>query len=171
MPTNHVAAVRRFNRFYTQQIGVLNRTYLETPFSLPEARVLYELSHHRSPPTATQLSRELGIDPGYLSRLLRDFQRRGLIARETSRLDARLAHVSLSAKGRRAFAKLDRRTTADTRALVQRLPATRRRVAIDAMRQIESAFGEPEATAKSYTIRSQRPGDMGWVSHRHGASY
>src|SRR5215472_12715264 len=101
-----VATVRRFNRFYTRQIGVLHEGLLGSPFSLTEGRVLYELAH-RDRPTATQLARDLDLDPGYLSRILRDFEQRGLLARTPSELDGRQSLLALTPRGREAFAPLD----------------------------------------------------------------
>src|SRR6202051_1759802 len=102
-----IAAVRRFNRFYTQKIGVLPEAYLNTPFSLTEARVLHAVAH-RDGATATWLGRELDLDPGYLARILRDFERRELIVRSPSRHDGRQALISLTSAGREAFEPLDR---------------------------------------------------------------
>src|SRR5262245_32173846 len=102
----HVAAVRRFNRFYTRQIGLLHEGLVESPFSLAEARVLYELAHHDHL-TAARLGRELGLDAGYLSRILQGFARRGLLARARSEADGRQSVLTLTAKGRRAFAPLN----------------------------------------------------------------
>ena len=98
--TQHIDAVRHFNRFYTRQIGVLGEAFLQSPFSLTETRVLYELAH-RDQPTATDLGRELGLDPGYLSRILRNFGRRGLITRTRSSTDGRQSLLALTARGRR----------------------------------------------------------------------
>ena len=170
----HIAAVRGFNRFYTTQLGILDRGYLKSPFSLAEARVMYELCYRPEPPSATELSRDLHMDAGYLSRILRDFVRRGLVRRETSSRDARLSHLSLTAKGRRIFGELDRKSSDEVRSLVGRLPASARRSVIDAMRTIQSGFGETPAAStgtEPFTIRTHRPGDMGWVTHRHGALY
>ena len=102
---HRVATVRRFNRFYTRQIGVLHEGLLGSPFSLTEGRVLYELAH-RERPTATQLARDLDLDPGYLSRILRDFEQRGLLARTPSEVDGRQSLLALTPRGREAFAPL-----------------------------------------------------------------
>src|SRR5258705_5043320 len=107
-----IAIVRRFNRFYTKQIGLLGESYLETPFSLTEARVLYELAH-RERPSATELARELALDAGYLSRILRGFERRRLLTRARSKSDGRQSHLTLTARGRAAFAPLDGRSRQD----------------------------------------------------------
>src|SRR3989442_9403670 len=102
--SEHIAAVRGFNRFYTSQIGILDRAYLHSPFSLAEARVLYELANSEERPSATQLARDLMLDPGYLSRMLRGFTKRGLVRQETSSDDVPRSHLSLTAKGRKTFA-------------------------------------------------------------------
>src|SRR5439155_144638 len=107
-----VAAVRRFNRFYTKQIGLLHEGYLESPFSLSEVRVLYELAH-REKPTAAELGRELGLDAGYLSRILRGFERRHLVERTASKADGRQSHLALTERGRAAFAPPQARSPAD----------------------------------------------------------
>ena len=176
-----VAAVREFNRFYTRQLGILDR-YLDSPFSLAEARVLYELRYREQAPTASDLARDLGLDPGYLSRILRGFARRGLISKETPDHDARRAHLRLTKKGRDTFAPLDSRSSHEVRALIGTLPPPRRRAVVDAMRAIQEFLGASSnqrdrssdvATPGSpqFVIRTHRPGDMGWVTHRHGVLY
>ena len=168
----HVTAVRGFNRFYTRQIGILDRGYLQSPFSLAEARVLYELCYRSTAPSATELSRDLGIDPGYLSRILAGFGKRGLVKRVTSADDARRSVLSLSPRGRKVFAELDRRSSREVRALVDKLPLARRRSVVDAMRTIQSGLDPARGAAPAtFTVRTHRPGDMGWVVHRHGALY
>src|SRR5689334_10426112 len=114
MPSDagRIASVRRFNRFYTRQIGVLRKTYLDSPYSLGEMRVLYEISHGDSL-TASDIARTLDLDAGYLSRVLRNFERRGLISRTTSREDARQSHLTLTARGRKMFAPMESRSDKD----------------------------------------------------------
>ena len=165
-----IAIVRRFNRFYTKQIGLLGESYLETPFSLTEARVLYELAHGERL-SATVLARELALDAGYLSRILRGFERRRLLTRTRSKADGRQSHLALTARGRAAFAPLDSRSRADIGTRLARLgPAAQRRL-LDAMRTIESLLGGGTASKEPYVLRPHQPGDMGWVVHRHGALY
>jgi DNA-binding MarR family transcriptional regulator/GNAT superfamily N-acetyltransferase len=166
-----VAAVRHFNRFYTQKIGVLPEGHLESDFSLTEVRVLYELANRKSP-TAAELSRDLGLDPGYLSRVLRNFGTRGLVARERSEADGRQSLMRLTRRGQDAFARLNERSSQEVGALLSRLsPAGQKRL-LEAMRTIEELLGDKEeATKAPYLLRQHRPGDMGWVVHRHGVLY
>ena len=168
-----VAAVRRFNRFYTRQIGVLDEHLLHSELSLTEVRVLYELAH-REQPTATALRKELGLDAGYLSRILAEFERRGLIKRVASETDGRQSVLALTAAGKRAFATLDERSQDEVRAMLGRLPAGEQRRLVEAMGDIERALGagpEDPATKAPYLLRPHRPGDLGWVVHRHGVLY
>lgn len=167
-----VSAVRHFNRFYTKQIGLLHEHLLHTPFSLTEARVVYELAQ-RDRATATELRRALGLDAGYLSRLLRRFEQRRLVARAQSPTDGRQRVLSLTPRGRRAFARLDGASRRDVAALLARLKDGEQQRLVGAMRSLEQLLGakpEPEQGAP-YRLRSHRPGDMGWVVQRHGALY
>src|ERR1700730_17754465 len=116
----HVGSVRSFNRFYTKQIGLLRKGYLESLFSLGELRILYELAH-RKHLIAAELAKELGLDAGYLSRLLANFERRGLIVRKTSGNDARQSHLSLTKSGRRAFAPLELKSDQEAAAMLGKL--------------------------------------------------
>src|SRR5881628_2758323 len=135
-----IAAVRHFNRFYTKQIGLLHEHLLHSPFSLTEARVVYELAHrHRT--TATELRRELGLDAGYLSRLLRRFEQRRLVARAHSATDGRQRVLSLTRQGRRAFARLNADSRRDIGALLRRLPAPEQQRLVRAMLSIEERLG------------------------------
>jgi DNA-binding MarR family transcriptional regulator/GNAT superfamily N-acetyltransferase len=165
-----VAAVRRFNRFYTRRIGVLERGFLESPFSLAEVRVLYEIAH-RDGPTAGQLSEELGIDPGYLSRMVRRFEQRHLVARERSRHDGRRHHLRLTPQGARAFGQLDRRQRAAVQAMLHDLAPVQQQRLVRAMGTIETALGARRPPADPYVLRPPQPGDLGWVVHRHGVLY
>ena len=161
--------VRAFNRYYTRAIGVLDEGLLDSPYSLTEARVLWELAH-RAPLTATTLGRELKLDAGYLSRLLRSLRERGLVRAQTSPDDARQQLLSLTPKGQRAFAPLDRRSHEQTAGLLHALGETGQQQLIDAMQRIESVLGTPAAPA-AWALRAPRPGDIGWVVQRHGELY
>ena len=168
----HVAEVRRFNRFYTRQIGVLQEGLLSSPFSLTEVRVLYEIVH-RKDSTAVELCRELGLDPGYLSRILRSFEKRGFIARTRSDADGRQSHLSLTAKGRKVFNPLEARSNQQVATMLETVSPARQKHLIDAMHAIESAIDPAHAKNghPAYILRPHQPGDMGWVVHRHGALY
>ncbi len=165
-----VGFVRRFNRFWTRQIGVLREGYLESPFSLTEVRVLYELAHCDET-TASELGEELGLDAGYLSRILRGFEKQGLIHKRPSEADGRRRLLRLTERGQEAFAPLDARSRDDVGAMLGGMSIERQEHLVGAMRTIEgllSARPEPEVP---YILRLHRPGDMGWVVHRHGVLY
>jgi len=165
-----VAAVRGFNRFYTQKIGVLSEGLLDSRFSLTEARVLYELAN-RDRPTATALCRDLGLDAGYLSRILRRFEQGGLLARAASKDDGRQSLLALTAKGRAAFAPLDGRSRQEIGALMGELGPFDQARLVAAMATIERLLGAGLQSNAPYILRPHRPGDMGWIVHRHGALY
>jgi DNA-binding MarR family transcriptional regulator/N-acetylglutamate synthase-like GNAT family acetyltransferase len=166
----HAGSVRGFNRFYTKQIGLLRKGYLDSPFSLAEVRVLYELVH-RKHPIAAEISKELDLDAGYLSRLLAKFEKRGLIARKASGTDARQSHLSLTARGRKAFAPLEAKTNKQAAEMLSKLSSADQKRLVDAMHTIEKLLGAQLEPKSSYVLRSHQPGDMGWVVHRHGALY
>jgi DNA-binding MarR family transcriptional regulator/N-acetylglutamate synthase-like GNAT family acetyltransferase len=165
-----VEAVRRFNRFYTKRIGVLEEGLLQSTFSLTEARVLFELAHAEAP-TATALAGELGLDPGYLSRILERFRKGGLLSRAPLPMDRRRSLLALTEKGREAFALLDVRSRDEIRAMVGELTVADQDRLIEAMREIESLLGNRLERSVPYLLRPHRPGDMGWVVHRHGVLY
>jgi len=165
--------MRRFNRFYTRQIGVLRKTYLESPYSLGEARILYEVAQARSP-TASDVGRALDLDAGYLSRVLQSLERNGLIERTVSARDARQSHLALSARGKKAFAPLERRSQRNTGAMLDKLAPTDQSRLISAMRTVERLLGggERETPAhRHYVLRAPRPGDFGWIVKRHAELY
>jgi DNA-binding MarR family transcriptional regulator/predicted N-acetyltransferase YhbS len=173
MPTpadSRTAAIRRFNRFYTRRIGVLHEKLADTRFSLAESRLLWELAH-RGATTAAELARDLDLDPGYVSRLLRTLKDQKLIASERSKSDARHVHLTLSAAGRRAFAPLDRQSEADVAALLAALPEAGQRRLVDAAAAIEALLGEGTRAASPWLLRAPQPGDIGWVVERHGRLY
>ncbi len=165
-----VDAVRRFNRFYTLRIGVLRPALYASAFSLAEVRVLYELAHAAAPPTASALAASLGLDPGYLSRILRGFAARGYVRRTRSAKDAREHLLALTPAGRKAFATLDRASAAETGTLLAALSDDAQARVTAAMRTIEDTLGEPAAPVP-VVLREHRPGDIGWVVARHGALY
>ena len=163
-----VAAVRRFNRFYTRRIGALQPGYLGSPFPLPQARVLYELGH-RGEATASELGAELDLDLGYLSRLLQGLRRQGLVQGHAAKQDARRVRLSLTAKGRRAYQQLDARSREEVAGMLGRLAAPEQARLVGALQAVEAVLegkGEPEIV-----LRPHRPGDMGWVVHAHGRIY
>ena len=165
-----IGAIRRFNRFYTQKLGVLSETFLNTPFSLTECRVLQALAH-RDGATATWLGRELDLDPGYLSRILRDFERQGLILRSPSLQDGRQAMISLTLSGRDAFEPLDRASHGAVVAMLSSLPQAEQEGLVAAMRTISGLLGGEPEPAPAFMLRPHRAGDMGWIADRHGALY
>jgi DNA-binding MarR family transcriptional regulator/GNAT superfamily N-acetyltransferase len=174
MANDRVAEVRRFNRFYTRQLGVLRKTYLSSPYSLGEARVLYEIANGGAP-TASDIGRTLDLDAGYLSRTLRNFEKRGLIERKASASDARQSHLVLSARGRKSFAPLEWRSQRDTAAMLARLkPADEARL-IAAMNTIEELLGgrvpNSSTSERRYTLRASKSGDFGWIVKRHAELY
>jgi DNA-binding MarR family transcriptional regulator/GNAT superfamily N-acetyltransferase len=165
-----VGAVRRFNRFWTRRIGVLREGYLESPFSLTEVRVLYELARSEET-TASELGKELGLDAGYLSRILRGFQGRGLISKKPSKTDGRRSLLRLTEEGQETFAPLDARSREDVGAMLGALSAAEQDRLIGAMRTVEELLGaQPEAKVP-FLLRPHEPGDIGWVVHRHGILY
>jgi DNA-binding MarR family transcriptional regulator/GNAT superfamily N-acetyltransferase len=193
--SHHIDAIRRFNRFYTRQIGILQEGVYKSRYSLTEVRVLYELAN-RERPTASELCKDLGLDPGYLSRMLRNFEKQRLISRQSSASDARQQHLSLTAHGRKVFAPLNQRSADDVARMLHPLSYTQQSQLVEAARSMESLLGTEAAarsaqragnavagrraqaadgphlsTSSAYTLRPHRPGDMGWVTHRHGVLY
>ncbi len=168
---SRVDAVRRFNRFYTQQIGMLRQRFYDDDWSLAAARVLYELARADRLLTATDLVRDLGLDAGYLSRILRCFVSRGYLRKSRSDGDARRLHLTLTAAGKKAFAPLDRASHDEIAALLAPLPDDAQARLVDAMRGVETILGHRPANAARIVLRPHRPGDIGWAISRHGALY
>jgi DNA-binding MarR family transcriptional regulator/GNAT superfamily N-acetyltransferase len=165
-----IAAVRAFNRFYTRKLGVLDQHLGRSPFSLSEARVLYELAH-RDDLAAKEIGIDLGLDPGYLSRILQNLDEKGLITRKPLLSDRRQVRLGLTAKGRQAYAKLDLSSQNEVAAMLAALSPDDGRRLTEAMATIEHLL-EPRTDARpSFLLRSHRVGDIGWVISRHGAVY
>src|ERR687889_1379134 len=165
-----VGSVRRFNRFWTRQIGVLREGYLESPFSLTEVRVLYELAN-RGESTASELGEELGLDAGYLSRILRGFEKHDLIHKRPSEVDGRRRLLWLTERGREAFALLDARSRSEIGAILGGMSIEEQERLVGAMKTIEGLLSVSPEPVVPYLLRAHLPGDMGWVVHRHGVLY
>ncbi|KRB31815.1 MULTISPECIES: helix-turn-helix domain-containing GNAT family N-acetyltransferase [Mesorhizobium] len=171
LPNKHlIDAVRAFNRFYTRQIGLLDEGLLKSAFSLTEARVLYELAH-RDGLTATDLGRDLGLDAGYVSRLLKKFERLHLISRSTVVSDARQSSIALTAAGRNAFAPLNKDSHDQVAALLDRLPASEQDRLVKSMRTVQALLGESAEPRIPYLLRPLQVGDIGWITRRQGMLY
>jgi DNA-binding MarR family transcriptional regulator/N-acetylglutamate synthase-like GNAT family acetyltransferase len=165
-----IAAFRRFNRFYTQKIGVLDRCYLQSEFSVGEGRVLYELAQ-RDETTASEISASLGLDMGYLSRILAKLERQQLIRRASAEQDARQRLIQVTPKGRKAMSTLESRSEKQAGSLLAELTDPQQTSVLQAMSQIQAALGDSKATSEPYIIRTHRTGDLSWIAHRHAILY
>jgi len=165
-----IAAVRRFSRFYTRQLGLLQESLVHTRFSLTEARVLYELAH-RDTVTASELAAYLDLDHGYLSRILRRFGEEGLLKKARAENDARQSVISITAKGRKAFAPLNKNSHDQVAAMLQRLQPQQQQRVVGAMAAVEALLGDAPKSIPAIVLRPHEPGDMGWVASAHGAIY
>lgn len=174
MPTgpldSHVTLVRNFNRFYTRQAGLLEEGLLQSEFSLTEARVLYELAH-RAGLTAAALGKDLGLDAGYVSRILKKFEGRGFLARLPSSDDGRQSLLTLTEAGRRAFAPLDEASRNDVVTMLKGLPVGGREMLLQAMLRIQRLLGGDADERLPSIFRSHQPGDIGWITHRQAVLY
>lgn len=175
MDTARIDAIRRFNRFYTRRIGVLHEGLLQSAFTLAETRVLWELAHagDDTGPTATDLARQLELDAGYLSRLLRGLKDRGLIRCTRSDADARQQHLGLTPAGRRAFAPLEERSQKEVASLLARLGDAEQHELLQSLQRVERLLDDHPARAARtpWLLRPHRAGDIGWLISRHGALY
>jgi DNA-binding MarR family transcriptional regulator/GNAT superfamily N-acetyltransferase len=176
-----VAAVRRFNRFYTARARLLADDHLGSAFSLGEVRLLYELAH-RDGPTASDLCRDLNLDAGYVSRILAAFRKKGLVTRTPSKEDRRQTRLGLTAKGKKAFAPLEKQAGARMRDMLAELSPEARAGIVSAMSTVQQALETPAQTelrartrtrtqAAQITLREPRAGDLGWIVQRHGELY
>jgi DNA-binding MarR family transcriptional regulator/N-acetylglutamate synthase-like GNAT family acetyltransferase len=166
-----IEAIRDFNRFYTQQVGLLNRRFLDSPYSLTEVRVLYELAQRASEiPTATQIASGLSLDPGYLSRLLQKLERQRHLKRGQAEHDARQRPLSLTDQGRRVFARLNQASSDAVGTLIRDLSPAERGELLAAMASIRRLL-QRESAPSAYRLRPLRSGDIGWIIHRQGVLY
>ncbi len=169
-PEEKIGTVRQFNRFFTRQIGVLREGLLHSPYSLTEARILFELGQSNQV-TASKLGRELGLDAGYLSRILARLEQQGLLEKVRSENDGRQLLLSLTAAGREAFALLDQRSREEVSEMLENLSEDDQQHLLKAMQTIESLLGNGFKFSEPFVLRPHEPGDMGWVTHRHGVLY
>ncbi len=167
---SRIEAVRRFSRFYTRRIGVLEETLLHSPFTLPEGRLVYEIAN-RDRPTAQELCRDLGLDPGYVSRLLQALEKRGCIARKRSTSDKRQTELTLTAKGQRLWAAMNERSRQDIADLLAELPIARQDRLVKALETVEALLDEPPEKRVPFTLRPHQPGDLGWIIRRQTQLY
>jgi DNA-binding MarR family transcriptional regulator/GNAT superfamily N-acetyltransferase len=165
-----IEAVRRFNRFFTRRIGVLREGLLHTPYSLTEARILFEIARGEEV-SASELSRELGLDPGYLSRILARLERGGLVDRVRSETDGRRRILSLTSEGEEAFSMLDERSREEVVEMLEGLSEGDQRRLLEAMQTIEGILEKGFKFSEPFVLRPPEPGDMGWVVQRHGLLY
>jgi len=167
---SNVAAVRRFNRFYTKEIGVLQEPYLQTSFSLAEARVLYEIAH-LAQPTAVEVCKALALDAGYLSRILKRLEHSRVLTRAKSPSDGRQHILSLTPKGRDQLATLNGRSQEEIRKKLGRLSAEQQQRMVEALDTVAQTLSAPPPRTSAYVLRAHEPGDMGWIVERHGVLY
>jgi DNA-binding MarR family transcriptional regulator/N-acetylglutamate synthase-like GNAT family acetyltransferase len=165
-----VHAIRQFNRFFTRQIGVLREGLLHSPYSLTEARIIFELAQ-RNNLTASDLCRELGLDAGYLSRILVRLEQQSLIEKVRSENDGRQRLLHLTSEGQKAFALLNQRSNEEVSEMLNGLSEEDQQRLLKAMQTIESIFDEGFKYSEPFFLRQHEPGDLGWVTHRHGALY
>lgn len=171
VPSERVDTVRRFNRFYTRNIGILHEGLLESPLSLTEGRVLYELAQ-REPTMAATVATELGLDPGYLSRILGAFEKRGLVEKRPSEKDGRQVILALTDRGHDMFATINARSHDEIAAMLGRLDNPDQDRLVRALETAEDLLGGGRRAGEpSYILRPHEPGDMGWIIHRHGVLY
>src|SRR5271170_3796705 len=165
-----IEAVRRFNRFYTRHIGLLQEGFLNTTLTLTEGRVLYGVAQ-REKCIARDVGEELLLDPGYLSRILQGLEKRGWVARTASKEDARQSLLSLTGRGRKLFEQLNSRSQQQTSTMLRNLAGAEQRRLLDAMGTVETLLGARQPSKEPYLLRPHQSGDMGWVVHRQGALY
>jgi DNA-binding MarR family transcriptional regulator/GNAT superfamily N-acetyltransferase len=166
---NAVSKIREFNRFYTRQIGLLGEHLSQSPFSLAEARVLYELAH-RDAPTAARIARDLALDPAYLSRILKKFRAQRLMTSAPSAAHAKQLLLSLTNEGRKVFGALERATIEEIGKMLEPLSENARRRLVGATETVQEILN-PAAASADFILRGPKVGDLGWVVHRQGALY
>jgi len=170
VPADRIGAVRRFNRFYTRHLGLLDEGFLSSSLSLTQMRVLYELAHHQQS-TAAELCDSLGLDAGYLSRILSSFRKDHLVDKKESPKDTRQTLLALTKKGRQVFEPLNARSDEQVRNILSTLSPGKQDDLLHSMQTLETVLNSGTKSTTPYVLREHRPGDMGWVAWRHGLLY
>jgi DNA-binding MarR family transcriptional regulator/N-acetylglutamate synthase-like GNAT family acetyltransferase len=167
---DRINAIRRFNRFITRQIGVLREGLLHTPYSPTEARIIFELANNETL-TASELINDLGLDAGYLSRMITSLEGKGIVEKTRSKSDGRQRLLHLTSEGQSAFELLDKRSRDEVTDMLDDLEEKDQQRLFKAMQTIEDIFSEGLKYSQPYVLRPHEPGDMGWITHRHGVIY
>ena len=167
---SNVAAVRRFNRFYTQKIGVLDENVYGHSWSLTEARILYEVAHGERV-TASQIAATLGLDPGYLSRMVKHFEKQNFVRRTVGSDDRRKSVLTLTTKGAHEFARINQRSDEQVAEMIGALSHEDEHRLVSSMQAIEKLLGAPTDRHAPFLLRPPAAGDLGWVVQRHGVLY
>ncbi len=165
-----VRVIRHFNRFITRQIGVLREGLLHSPYSLAESRIIFEVANRESL-TASDLIHELGLDAGYLSRIIKGLEGKGLVEKTRSETDGRQRLLQLTSKGRDVFELLDQRSRDEIAEMLNGISERDQQRLLNAMQTIEDVFSKELKYSQPYILRPHEPGDMGWITHRHGVLY
>lgn len=166
----HAQHVRHFTRFYTRTFEVLDERLLDGPFTLIEARVVFEIANHNQT-TAVLIAHQLGLDASYLSRTLKSLEKRGFVARTVSSKDARQSVLSLTTQGREAFASINQSSQKQVVEMLEKISPIEQARLIRAMSEIERILGDSKPHTEPYLLRTHQPGDIGWVIQTHGLLY
>ncbi|MFW9877449.1 MAG: GNAT family N-acetyltransferase, partial [Candidatus Thorarchaeota archaeon] len=167
---DRIGKIRSFNRFYTNLLGLLDKTLLKSQYSLTEVRIMFELNRLSSE-TASKLVKLLNLDPAYLSRILSSFEEKKLIKKKRSSKDMRKQLLSLTSEGKKLISNLQEKANEQIKALLGSLSEEEQNQLVNAMRTIKRILKGETEKSKFYSIRSHRPGDIGYITYRHGVIY
>ncbi|MCK4379885.1 MAG: bifunctional helix-turn-helix transcriptional regulator/GNAT family N-acetyltransferase [Candidatus Lokiarchaeota archaeon] len=168
--TERIGKIRSFNRFYTNLLGLLDKTLLKSAYSLTDVRILFELNH-LSTSTASEIVKLLNLDPAYLSRILSSFEEKNLILKECSSKDMRKRLLSLTSTGKDLISELQERASEQIIMLLSNLTDEDQNKLVNSMEVIERILKREPEKSEFYSIRSHKPGDIGYITYRHGVIY